>query len=75
MICPISSNGYSTGFAPIQVKMIKDILINQNVVFFFRLNFIEINFCFLKDRINKIKIDATKAITPPNLLGIERKMA
>jgi hypothetical protein len=26
-------------------------------------------------RINKIAIDNTKAITPPNLLGIDRKIA
>lgn len=39
------------------------------------LNFIVINFCFLNDKIIKIKMEATKAMTPPNLLGIERKMA
>jgi hypothetical protein len=26
-------------------------------------------------KINKIKMDATRAITPPNLLGIERRIA
>jgi hypothetical protein len=29
----------------------------------------------VKGKINKIAIDITKAITPPNLLGIERKIA
>ena len=29
----------------------------------------------VKGKIIKIKIDITKAITPPNLLGIERKIA
>jgi hypothetical protein len=55
--------------------MIKVVLIIQNVIFLFILNFIEIDFCFLKDKIIKIKMEASKAITPPNLLGMERKMA
>jgi hypothetical protein len=29
----------------------------------------------VKGKINKIAIDITKAITPPNLLGIDRKIA
>jgi len=29
----------------------------------------------VKGKINKIAIDKTKAITPPNLLGIERRIA
>jgi hypothetical protein len=30
---------------------------------------------FVKGKINKIAIDITRAITPPNLLGIERRIA
>jgi hypothetical protein len=30
---------------------------------------------FVNGRINKIAIDITKAITPPSLLGIDRKIA
>jgi hypothetical protein len=29
----------------------------------------------VKGKINKIAIDKTRAITPPNLLGIERRIA
>jgi len=75
VIWPIISNGYSTGFAPIQVRMMNVILINQKVIFFIMLNFIEISFWFLKDKIIKIRMEATKAITPPSLLGIDRRMA
>lgn len=32
-------------------------------------------FLFEKGRINKIAIDITRAITPPSLLGIDRKIA
>jgi hypothetical protein len=31
-------------------------------------------FCF-KGRMIRMRIDATKAITPPNLLGIDRRIA
>jgi hypothetical protein len=30
---------------------------------------------FVKGKINKIAIDKTKAITPPSLFGIDRKIA
>jgi hypothetical protein len=30
---------------------------------------------WVKGKIAKIAIDSTKAITPPNLLGIDRKIA
>jgi hypothetical protein len=30
---------------------------------------------FVNGKINKIAIDITNAITPPNLLGIDRKIA
>lgn len=30
---------------------------------------------WVKGRINKIRIDATKATTPPSLFGIERRIA
>jgi hypothetical protein len=29
----------------------------------------------MKGNVNRIAIDATRATTPPNLLGIDRKMA
>jgi hypothetical protein len=32
-------------------------------------------FFWVKGRINKIAIEATKAIAPPNLLGMERRIA
>jgi len=47
----------------------------ENKIFFFGLNFDDDFFLFFIDKIDKIKILITKAMTPPNLLGIARKIA
>jgi hypothetical protein len=74
-IIPIISNGGSTGLAPIHVKIIKFIDNIQNKVLLMGLNFLDRR-CFLNmGIIPRIKIAAISAITPPNLLGIERKIA
>lgn len=73
---PIMINGYSTGWPPIHVKMrrlatriqYRVWVIGRNV----RLRCFEV---WRNGRKAKIRIDRTKATTPPNLLGMERRMA
>jgi len=75
VIWPINSNGYSTGFAPIQVSTKNDETVDQKIIFFIGLNFDESEIFFLKGKIAIIKIDKSMAITPPNLFGIDRRIA
>lgn len=73
---PIIINGCSTGWPPIHVKMkrlatriqYRIWVIGRNV----RLRCFEV--C-KNGRKAKIRIDRTKATTPPNLLGMERRIA
>jgi len=69
--CPIPSNGLSTVLAPIQVKIRIVEVKNQNFVFFVILNFMD--FPFFGIKIIRMIIDVTRAITPPNFEGIDRK--
>jgi len=39
VICPINSNGISTGFAPIHVKIMKIDVNHQNLILLIKLNF------------------------------------
>jgi hypothetical protein len=73
--CPIPSKGYSTGFAPIQVKIKNIATVDQKFNFLLILNFEERDIFFLNGKIKITKIDMSKATTPPSLLGIERKIA
>jgi hypothetical protein len=68
------TKGVSTGMVPNHVRKKKVTTKYQNVVVFFLI----VRVCrdeFSKMRMNKIKIDMSRATTPPNLLGIARKMA
>jgi hypothetical protein len=71
-ICPTPSNGLSTVFAPIQVRMITVVENIQNVAFFKGLNFVLV--FFFITRIFKIRIEAARAMTPPSFDGMERKI-
>lgn len=75
-ICPIKINGSSTGWLPIQVKTIKIVVRDQKSVCDAGRKvlawFLEV--CSRGTK-NKTRIDANKAITPPNFFGIERRMA
>lgn len=75
MICPSVSKGGSTGFPPIHVKVKNVPPILQRVIFFSIENLLDK--IFLEDRgsTNRMAIDNTRAITPPSLLGIDRRMA
>jgi len=70
---PTDSKGGSTGLAPIHVRTRKILTNVQNFNFDEGLNLFV--FIFISGRIMKIKIDASKAITPPSFDGIDRRIA
>lgn len=72
---PINSYGGSTGLAPIQVSTRNEDLKTQNIIFLSGLNFDDKLFLVLSGRKAITKIDITKAMTPPSLLGMDRRMA
>lgn len=72
---PIRIYGSSTGFPPIQVKMKHSPINIQNNSFRLGLIAVELNLVEAIGSINKIAIAATSLTTPPNLLGIDRKIA
>jgi hypothetical protein len=74
-IFPIVSNGCSTGLAPIHVNTIKFLKKVQTKILLFGKNFLLLMKILVKDKITIITIDIAKAITPPNLFGIERRTA
>ena len=59
---------------PKKVRMTNEAILKKFDVFIKGLNFEELDF-FSNGRMSKIASLATKAITPPNLLGIERRIA
>lgn len=67
--------GSSTGFIPIHVSAVKIAAVIQNKVFLFGLNFLLLFMLFLLVRRRITKILITRANTPPNLFGIDRKIA
>lgn len=69
-------NGTSTGHAPMNVNKMKVLISVQNRIFLIGLKDRDLNFDFIvkgKDKI--IRIDIISAITPPNLFGIDRRIA
>jgi len=48
VIWPIASYGYSTGFAPIHVKIKNEIVISQNIIFVIGLNLADKEFFFFE---------------------------
>lgn len=75
-ICPISMNGGSTGFPPIQVRISVLATKDQNRICERGRNVMLRCFavCSIGNTI-RIKMDMSNAMTPPNLFGIDRKMA
>lgn len=69
------SNGASTGLAPAHVRIQNRMVNIQKELFLNGENFELSEYLFLNGKIEIIKIESTKAITPPNLLGIERRIA
>lgn len=75
MISLSVSKGASTGLAPAQVRTQNRMTNIQNELFLVGEN-LDLREClFLKGKIEMIRIERTSAITPPNLLGIDRRMA
>ena len=67
---------FSAGRAPIQVNRITVLIMNQKLIWLKGLNWFPFKLIFWENgRIIRIAIEATKAMAPPNLLGIERRMA
>lgn len=74
--CPIIMNGSSTGRAPIHVRIIQSITRHQNIIWLIGQNLRDdASALLVKGRMNRIKIASARAITPPSLLGIDRRMA
>lgn len=75
-ICPMRIKGGSTGQDPMKVNKINVLMKTQKKIFFEGLVLNDLNLGFtVKGRKRIIKIDMTSAMTPPSLLGIERKIA
>jgi len=70
---PMSSNGASTGLAPIQVRMMNTLMKDQNFSFERGLNLLV--FFLIRGRVMNTMMDASKATTPPSFDGIDRRMA
>jgi hypothetical protein len=66
------SNGLSTVFAPIQVRITTVEEKSQNVAFLIGLNFV-LTFFFIT-RVAKIMMEAASAITPPSFDGMDRRI-
>jgi hypothetical protein len=74
--CPIVMNGGSTGFPPIHVNKHHDDTRSQNKIWLSGYSELLINLAFMVNgSLNKINRAIASAITPPSLLGIERRMA
>jgi len=69
---PIASNGLSTVLVPIHVKAVRVVVRDQKFIFFQLENFVD--FFFVFRRTTRIMIEASMAITPPNLEGIDRRI-
>lgn len=75
-ICPVIIYGSSTGRAPIHVSKI-NVLVNIHIIILF-IGYIEFlwNFPFIENgKVNNMRIDIINANTPPNFLGIDRRIA
>jgi hypothetical protein len=72
---PIDSNGCSTGLAPIQVRITKLLISIQKIDLVSGVNFFDFRRVFVNVNREITKMENTKATTPPNLLGIERRIA
>jgi hypothetical protein len=76
-IWPVKIKGSSTGRMPIQDKRITHEQNNQKIVLFIGviLSLFILLYFLVKGSEYKINTDKAKATTPPNLLGIERRIA
>jgi len=66
------SNGASTAFAPIQVRISTVETMNQNLSFLGGLNFV--GFDFDDGITRRIMIDRARATTPPSFDGMDRRI-
>jgi len=69
------SKGASTGFAPIHVSKQNNVEYIQKKFFSEGLNFFDATIFFFALKIVIIRMERIRAVTPPNLLGMDRKIA
>ena len=74
-ICPLCSSGGSTGFAPIHVRSVAVAASVQNFTFLVGSVFDVCFFFLFVIGTSRIRIDMTRAMTPPSFDGIERRIA
>jgi len=74
-ICPIWINGLSTGHLPIHDKIINEINNIKNINCIIGLNDADFFLMFIRAGKYRIIMEVIRAITPPSLLGIDRKIA
>jgi len=72
---PIVSYGASTGFAPIHVKIMNELKNIQMFILYSGFIFAVFLYFFMIGKIMIIKMDISRATTPPSLFGIDRRMA
>lgn len=75
-ICPIITNGYSTGWPPIHVRSNRSATNSQYIVCVIgrKIMVRSLDVCS-NDRVARIRIERIRARTPPSLLGIDRRIA
>jgi len=74
-ICAIWINGFSTGHLPIHDKIINEVNSIKNINCIIGLNDADIFLVFMKAGKHRMIMEVIRAITPPSLLGIDRKIA
>jgi hypothetical protein len=67
--------GASTGMAPPQVRRMNTAVKDQNISLLIKLNLEFIGILLVIGKTARIIIEITRARTPPNLFGIDRRIA
>jgi hypothetical protein len=75
VICPTATNGSSTGFAPSHVSVTNVLISSHRVAFFDGANFIDFTFGFFRAGAYITTMDIARAMTPPSLDGMDRRIA
>ena len=75
MIWPVTMNGISTGRVPIQVKRITRFKVAHKIILEAGRKCLVLDELVDRGRERRIRIDITRAITPPSLFGIDRRIA
>ena len=74
-ICPIWINGFSTGHLPIHDRITNEVNNIKNIDCITGLNDAGSLFVYMVAGKYRIIMNSIRAVTPPSLLGIDRKIA